>query len=121
MDCEICGKPNSQIHHIFFQSQSIWLKKLPLNLKSLCIVHHNGNQGPHRNREVDIKYKMEVQKKLFKLFSNKNYFTEKEIKEKLFYTPSEVRKFIKTLHLHKEGYDRIDIIQKLQGGRFYAK
>lgn len=122
MECEVCkSEYNLEVHHCFFRSQSKWLKNVEINHKHLCPEHHRGNTGPHMNKQVDNQYKLEVQTKLFELFSEKNYFTEKEIKDKLKYTPSEAMKFVKTLKLHKEGFDKVDIIQKLQGGRFYAK
>lgn len=72
------------------------------------------------NREIDFEYKYELQKKLFEIF-DKAYFTEKEIKEKLETTTIEVRRIVKRLPLRSEGYERVDIVVRLMGGRLYAK
>ena len=86
----------------------------------LCPDHHRGNDSPHMNKEIDFKYKYELQTKLFKLF-DKAYYTEKEIKENLETTSSEVRKITKKLKLYKEGYERVDLVARLMEGRIYAR
>lgn len=87
----------------------------------LCGDHHRtGKDSPHMNKEKDFEYKYELQKKLFELF-NKDYYTEKEIKQKLETTSSEVSKIVKKLRIYKEGYERLDLISRLMGGRIYAR
>lgn len=118
--CEVCGRNQVQDHHIVFRGQAPYMIDIKLNIKKLCIEHHNGNEGPHRNRKIDIKYKYELQTKLFELF-DKEYYSEKEIKELLKTTTKVARDITKKLMLYKEGYERIDIISRLMGGRIYAK
>ncbi len=96
------------------------MANIKINFKYLCPEDHRGNNGPHMNKETDFKYKYELQTKLFKLFS-KSYYTEKEIKEKLETTASEARKIVRKLKLYKGGYERVDLVARLMGGRIYAR
>jgi hypothetical protein len=118
--CEECNKNITELHHIVFRSQAPYMANIKINFKYLCPEDHRGNNGPHMNKETDFKYKYDLQTKLFKLF-DKTYFTEKEIKEKLETTSSEVRKITKKLKLYKEGYERVDLVERLMGGRIYAR
>lgn len=118
--CEECGRNIVELHHIIFKSQASYLANIKINFKYLCEEHHRGNKGPHRNKEKDLEYKFELQKKLFELF-DRDYYSEKEIKELLETTPSEAAKITKKLRVYKEGYERVDIICRLMGGRLYGK
>lgn len=123
--CEECIKKGiwsaAEIHHIVKRSQASYLTNIKINFKYLCPEHHRlGKDSPHMNKETDFKYKYELQTKLFSLFS-KDFYTEKEIKEKLETTSSEVRKIVKKLKVYKEGYDRVELVVRLMGGRFYGK
>ena len=68
--CQICGKP-AERHHIVYKSQGG--VDFPLNFKYLCPEHHRGEYGPHKNRKLDLKYKLEMQHKLEKLLYKKFY------------------------------------------------
>lgn len=119
--CEVCGSPrNVELHHVIFRSKAPYMSDVEINLKYLCNEHHRGNRGPHLCREIDIKYKVELQYKLSEIFENKFYSAE-ETRDKLGITDKEIRKIVKTLNLHPEGYSRLDIISKLMGGRLYIK
>lgn len=118
--CEECNKNITELHHIVFRSQASYMANIKINFKYLCSEDHRGNNGPHMNKNVDFKYKYELQTKLFEMF-NKPYYTEKEIKDLLETTSSEVRKIVKKLKLYKEGYERVDLVARLMGGRIYAK
>lgn len=118
--CKECNKNVTELHHIVFRSQAPYMANIKINFMYLCPEHHRGNESPHMNKEIDFKYKFELQTKLFKLFS-KAYYTEKEIKDALWTTSSEARKITKKLKLYKEGYERVDIVSRLMGGRIYAK
>lgn len=96
------------------------MANIKINFKYLCPTDHRGDNGPHMDRDTDFNYKYELQTKLFELFSNP-YYTEKEIKEKLETTASIARKITKKLKLYKEGYERLDLVARLMGGRIYAK
>ncbi|WML35369.1 hypothetical protein [Clostridium sp. OS1-26] len=118
--CEECNKNITELHHIVFRGQASYMANIKINFMYLCPDHHRGNDSPHMNKEIDFKYKYELQTKLFGMF-NKPYYTEKEIKDLLETTSSEVRKIVKKLKLYKEGYERVDLVARLMGGRIYAK
>lgn len=118
--CERCNRTVTELHHIVYRSQALYMANIKLNFMYLCPEHHRGNESPHMDKEIDFKYKYEMQEKLFQLF-DKKYFTEKEIKELLETTSTEVKKITKKLPLYKEGYERLDIVIRLMGGRLYAK
>ena len=65
--CEVkgCNHPG-QRHHIVFRSQGGLDFKL--NYKYLCPEHHTGNESPHKKKEIDLKYKREMQMELLALF-----------------------------------------------------
>lgn len=118
--CEVCGRTPSEEHHIIKRSQAPYLINIKLNIKDLCHEHHRGNEGPELNRRTDKKYKLEYQDKVMALFDMTKYYTEKDIREKLNTTQTEVRKFLKILPLHKEGYLGEDIVRRMMGGRCYV-
>lgn len=119
--CEACGTCyKSELHHIIFKSESSLMRNISINFKYLCEEHHRGDGGPHKNRYVNLTYKLELQDKLFELF-NKDYYSEKEIQEKLKTTSSTARKICKKLMLHKDGYDKTDLIRRLMGGMLYIR
>lgn len=118
--CEVCGRPHAQIHHIIHRSAAKYLTNVKINFKYLCLEHHNGgDNSPHRNYEVDKKYKIEYQQKVENLFTNP-FYTEAEVIKILKVSRSSADKILKTLVLHKEGYSREDIILRLLGGRYYV-
>ena len=63
--CEICNAP-ADIHHIVHRSEGGL--DIKLNYKYLCPQHHRGKSGPHHSKEVDLKYKLELQNKLFFIY-----------------------------------------------------
>lgn len=119
--CEECGSNQVELHHIIFRSQASYMSNIKVNFKFLCPSHHRGNASPHMDRSLDIKYKLELQAKLFSLFKDKEYWTEKEIKDKLDCTSLEVKRITKKLLLSDEGYKKLDLIIRLMGNRLYAK
>lgn len=116
--CEVCGRNQVEHHHIVSRRQAIYMTNIKLNIKTLCIEHHKGSKGAHGNRAVDLKYKLELQEKLILLF-DKDFYSEKEIKEKLETNLIEVRKITKKMMLYKEGYEKEELIRRLMGGRIY--
>jgi hypothetical protein len=117
--CEICGR-ESEEHHIVFRSQASYMVKVELNKKLLCPEHHKGNDGPHLNRKTDLKYKLELQKKLFELFS-KDYYKAPEIKELLGLRELNMFSFIKILNpVGDKGFARLDIVMRCMGGKLYG-
>ena len=59
--CFVCGKPYPHKHEVFFgEKQRKHSIKYGMVLP-LCYEHHEGNDGPHRNREIDLRYKKKAQ------------------------------------------------------------
>lgn len=113
--CEICGK-EAEKHHIVHSSEGGL--NFPLNYKYLCAEHHRGKNGPHRNKKIDIKYKIQLQKKLEILFT-KEFYTTNEISRILNMSKAAVKKVFKKYTLYKEGYKKRDIIFRLMGEKKY--
>lgn len=59
--CMVCGRPHPHAHHIFFGPKKAFCDRYGY-LIPLCYEHHEGMQGPHRNREIDIAYKRMAQR-----------------------------------------------------------
>ena len=113
--CIVCGKPGEK-HHIVFKCQGGL--DFSLNYVYLCSEHHRGRHSPHRDKKVDISYKLKFQKEISKILVKKYYFMDELIKL-LFLNPSQARTICKKFKLYKEGYKREDIIQRLMGGKLY--
>lgn len=115
--CEICGAV-ADIHHIIHRHQGGY--DLELNYKYLCDYHHRGKTGPHNCIETDLKYKIELQNKLFNLLP-KDFYTAKELFKLLNMTSSSFKRLTKKLKCFKEGYSKIEVIKTLLGGHFYSE
>lgn len=113
--CVVCGKPGDT-HHVIHKAEGGL--ETPLNYIYLCPEHHRGLMGPHRNSEVDLFYKLDMQKNLEDLFASK-FYSAMEIRSLSQISNSNLKKFMKTNRLHKEGYERNDIIFFLMGGNIY--
>ena len=114
--CEICGA-TADIHHIVHKHEGGY--DIKLNYKYLCNYHHRGKNGPHNCIETDLRYKLELQDKFYKLLP-KDYYTAKELYTLLGMSNSSLKKLIKKLKLFKEGYSKEDIIKNLMGGKLYS-
>jgi hypothetical protein len=120
VECEVCGRPAEQ-HHIVFRSAAAYMLKVKVNHKYLCNEHHTGGRdSPHKNRQVDLKYKLEMQNKLYKILPN-TFYTEKILKDILEVSNGEIRTLVKPLSLYKEGYSKEDIIRRCMGGKLYSE
>ncbi|AYE34634.1 hypothetical protein [Clostridium septicum] len=113
--CEICGAP-ADIHHIVHKHEGGY--DFDLNYKYLCNLHHRGKNGPHNCIETDLKYKLELQDKLYKLLP-KDHYNAKELLEILRLPSCSLKRLIKNLKLYKEGYLKDEIIKNLMGGKLY--
>lgn len=117
--CEICGRAAEE-HHIVFRSQASYMVEVELNKKYLCPEHHRGNDSPHGDRKIDVKYKLELQSKLFEIFS-KEYYKASEIKELLGLSDVDLYKFIKTLNpVGDKGFKRFDVVLRCMGDKLYG-
>lgn len=115
--CEICNAP-ADIHHIVYRSEGGL--DIELNYKYLCPKHHRGKYGPHHCKEVDLKYKLELQNKLFYILQ-KEYYSFKEIAHELNIPKNTLKRITRDLKIYKEGYKKIDIITKIMGNKLYSE
>ena len=113
--CEICNK-EADIHHIVHKSEGGF--DIELNYKYLCEEHHRGKNGPHHSLETDIKYKIELQNKLYKLML-KDFYNLKELGILLNASINTVKRITKNLKKYKEGFKKEDIILSIMGGTLY--
>jgi len=71
--CRACGAPYAERHEVFFGTGERQ-KSIQYGLQvDLCGLHHRGDDGPHINREVDLRYKREFQEK-FELEHSRELF-----------------------------------------------
>jgi hypothetical protein len=115
--CEICKKP-ADIHHIVHRSEGGF--DIEINYMHLCNEHHRGKNGPHHNIEKDIEYKINLQKKLYKIL-NKPYYSIKELMTILNASKNIVKRITKDLKLYKEGYKKDHIIFSIMGNSYYPE
>lgn len=115
--CEICGKPADK-HHIVYRSQGG--VDFPLNFKYLCSEHHRGKNGPHKDRKLDLKYKLELQDNLNKLLT-KEYYSIDELVLLLKINKGMMKKLLKNFKRYKEGYKKSQVIFRLMGNKIYYK
>jgi hypothetical protein len=115
-ECEVCGRP-AERHHIVFKSQGGL--DFELNFKDLCFEHHKGNKSPHCCRKIDLKYKVELERKLEKLL-DKEFYTEDEIRQLLGLKKKQADKIFRRFRIYPEGYSRDEILRRLMGGRLYG-
>lgn len=115
--CIVCGKP-AEKHHIIFKCEGGL--DFPLNYVYLCSEHHRGKRSPHRNRKINISYKLKFQNELYTILVKRYYFMD-EFERLLMLNPSQARTICKKFKLYKEGYKREDIIKRLMGGKLYYK
>ena len=114
--CEICGA-TADIHHIVHKQEGGY--DIKINYKYLCNYHHRGKTGPHNCIETDIRYKLDMQDKIYKLLP-KEYYTAKELYSLLVMTNSSLKRLLRRLKLYKEGYSKKEIIKILMGGKLYS-
>lgn len=119
VNCEVCGANYAEKHHIIFKSQAKYLENVPINFKYLCSEHHRGNRSPHQNKAIDIKYKREYQDKVISLFTYTGFYKEADIKNILNISNNDVKRIVKKLVLHKEGYCGNELINRLLGNKLY--
>ncbi|MBU5315085.1 HNH endonuclease [Clostridium bornimense] len=115
--CEICGA-NADKHHIIFRSEGGL--NFPLNFKFLCNKHHRGKYGPHNDKLIDLKYKLELQNNLYLLLT-KQYYSIDEISKLININPRLLKKLLVSFKNYKEGYKKEDIIYILMGKKFYSE
>ena len=117
LSCEICNAP-ADIHHIVHRSEGGF--DIELNYKYLCPYHHRGKYGPHHSKEIDLRYKIDLQNKLYEILT-KDYYYFKELSQILNIQNNTLKRITKDLKLYKEGYKKSDIIFKIMGNKFYTE
>lgn len=115
--CEICGKQADK-HHIVYRCQGG--VDFPLNFRYLCSEHHRGKNGPHKNRKLDLEYKLDMQSNLEELLY-KDYYNLDELVGLLQINKGMLKRLLKTYRLYKEGYRSSDVIYKLMGQKRYTE
>ena len=102
-------------HHIVYRRQGGL--DYELNYKYLTSEDHRGDNGPHRCRATDMKYKRELQEALEGLLT-KDYYNIAELVNLLGLKQIQANKAFKKL-MKVNGISREDVIKRLMGGRFY--
>ena len=115
--CEICGKQADK-HHIVYRCQGG--VDFPLNFRYLCSEHHRGKNGPHKNRKLDLEYKLQMQKNLEDLLYE-DYYNLDELVGLLEINKGMLKRLLKEYKLYKEGYKRSDILYRLMGKKKYTE
>ena len=103
-------------HHIVFRSQGGL--DFPLNLVDLSYEEHEGKNGPHMNKLVDLILKKDLQDRLFHIF-DKEAYTIEEISAKLKKSVKYFEKHFRSVSQAAGVYQKEDIIRKLMGGKLY--
>lgn len=104
-------------HHIVFRSQGGL--DFSLNFKYLTYEEHEGNNGPHRNRETDLMYKKELQEELLREFKENKSYSLDDIANKLGRSRKYFEKHFRKVPSVAGLYRSDDIIRKLMGGKLY--
>lgn len=113
--CEVCGKPTDK-HHIVYKSQGGI--EFQLNFRYLCTEHHRGVNGPHKNRRLDLEYKLDMQKKLEAILVNESY-TIDELVHILNINKGVIIRLFKNYKISDKGFRKVDIIFRLMGRNKY--
>lgn len=115
LKCEICGEPSDK-HHIVYKSQGGL--EFPLNFRYLCTLHHRGNMGPHKNRRLDLEYKLNMQRNLEDILTQDFYYIE-ELVLLLNINKGMILRLFKQYKQYDKGIRSVDIIFRLMGRKKY--
>ena len=115
LKCEICGKLADK-HHIVYKSKGGI--EFPLNIRYLCSEHHRGTNGPHKNRKLDLEYKLDMQRKLQEVLIKEVYPIE-ELVPLLNINKGMIKRLLKEYNLDDKGFRKSDIIFRLMGRKKY--
>lgn len=115
LKCEVCGSPADK-HHIVYKSQGGI--EFPLNFRYLCTLHHRGSTGPHKNRKLDLEYKIDMQRKLENILIKETYSIE-ELETLLKINKGMIKRLFKDYKINDKGFRKADIIFKLMGRKKY--
>ncbi len=104
-------------HHIVFRSQGGL--DFDLNLAEMTLEEHEGDDGPHRNREKDLALKRGLQGKLFELFPEGDYFDIDTISRKLGRTSRYFDKHFRKVPMVGGLFPGEEVVRRLMGGKLY--
>jgi len=113
--CEVCGKPADK-HHIVYKSQGGI--EFGLNFRYLCSFHHRGKMGPHKNRRLDLEYKLNMQRRLEEILINEFYSTP-DLEILLNINKGIVKRIFEKYKQNDKGFRKTDIIFRLMGLKRY--
>ena len=113
--CEVCGKPADK-HHIVYKSQGGI--EFPLNFRYLCSKHHRGEIGPHKNRRLDLEYKLNMQRQLEEILIKEFYLIE-ELELLLNINKGMIKRLFKKYKLNDKGFKKSDIVFRIMGLKKY--
>ncbi|MGY0372035.1 HNH endonuclease [Clostridium sp. JNZ J1-5] len=113
--CIICGEPGER-HHIVYKNQGGF--DIPINYIYLCHYHHREENGPHKNRKIDLYYKMNMQNQIMNTL-NKNYYNIEEIAKIFSFNPVQAKVLAGQVNKYKLGYKKLDIVKRIMGGKIY--
>ena len=130
LKCEVCGE-SADKHHIVYKSQGGI--EFSLNFRYLCTLHHRGYTGPHKNRRLDLEYKIDMQRKLENILTKESYSID-ELETLLKINKGMIKRLFKEYKLKDKGFRKVDIslnqndkvyrkediILKLMGGQKYC-
>ena len=72
--CILCGKPRQELHEIYFGKNRVNSMKWGC-VAPLCHECHQGNNGVHKNHEVDIMLKQMCQKKFIETYPDISFIS----------------------------------------------
>jgi len=104
-------------HHIVFVSQGGL--DYELNYKYLTPLEHRGDLGPHKCKETDLMYKIELQERLEKLL-DREYYNIRDLRVLLGLREKQANRAFRKL-LKVNGIARDDVIYRLLGNRYYKE
>lgn len=71
--CLICGRTHPHLHEVFFGRN----RQISIRYKMilpLCCEHHEGDNGPHKDRTTDLFYKKLAQEKWEAVYGSREDF-----------------------------------------------
>jgi hypothetical protein len=113
--CEVCGKPADK-HHIVYKSQGGI--EFSLNFRYLCSLHHRGNMGPHKNRKLDLEYKLNMQRNIEEVLVEEFYHID-DLVSLLNINKGMIKRLFKQAREEDKGFRKADIIFRLMGRKKY--
>ena len=71
--CLVCGSPYIQVHHCMHGTANRKMADKYKLVVPLCLAHHTGQQGVHKNSEFDLVIKQMAQAEFEKRYSREKW------------------------------------------------